>query len=42
MVAWVAQSFLQFVLLSVIMVGHSVQSTASDARAVKTFEDTKS
>jgi uncharacterized membrane protein len=40
-VAWVAQTFLQLVLLSVIMVGQSVQSNASDARAVKTFEDTQ-
>jgi uncharacterized membrane protein len=40
-VAWIAQTFLQLVLLSVIMVGQSVQSTASDARAIKTFEDTQ-
>ena len=31
-VAWIAQTFLQLVLLSVIMVGQSVQSAASDAR----------
>jgi len=41
-VPWFAQTFLQLVLLSVIMVGQSVQSKASDARAVKTFEDTES
>jgi hypothetical protein len=40
-VAWIAQTFLQLVLLSVIMVGQSVQSAASDARATKTFEDTQ-
>jgi uncharacterized membrane protein len=40
-VAWIAQTFLQLVLLSVIMVGQSVQSAASDARAMKTFEDTQ-
>ncbi|MHB1208591.1 MAG: hypothetical protein ACYC1I_02655 [Acidimicrobiales bacterium] len=40
-VAWIAQTFLQLVLLSVIMVGQSVQSVASDARATKTFEDTQ-
>jgi len=40
-VAWIAQTFIQLVLLSVIMVGQSVQSAASDARAVKTFEDTE-
>ena len=39
LVAWVAQTFLQLVLLSVIMVGQDVQSSASDARAAKTFED---
>ena len=40
-VAWVAQTFLQLVLLSIIMVGQSVQSAASDARAVKQFADTE-
>ncbi len=39
LVAWVAQTFIQLVLLAVIMVGQSVQSVASDARAAKTFED---
>jgi hypothetical protein len=41
LVAWVAQTFLQLVLLSVIMVGQNVQQMASDARAAKTFEDTE-
>jgi hypothetical protein len=40
-VAWMAQTFLQLVLLSIIMVGQSVQSAASDARAVKEFADTE-
>lgn len=40
-VAWVAQTFLQLVLLSIIMVGQSVQSTTSDARAAKEFADTE-
>lgn len=40
-VAWVAQTFLQLVLLSIIMVGQSVQSAASDARAAKQFNDTE-
>jgi hypothetical protein len=40
-IAWIAQTFLQLVLLSVIMVGQSVQSLASDARAVDTFNDTQ-
>ncbi len=41
LIAWVAQTFLQLVLLSVIMVGQNVQQAASDARAAKTFEDTE-
>ncbi len=40
-VAWIAQTFLQLVLLSVIMVGQNVQSLASDARAENTFKDTE-
>lgn len=40
-VAWVAQTFLQLVLLSVIMVGQRVQAAASDSRAARTFEDTE-
>ena len=42
LVAWIAQTFLQLVLLSVIMVGQNVQQAASDARAAKTFEDAES
>ena len=38
-VAWIAQTFLQLVLLSIIMVGQSVQAHASDARAEKEFSD---
>ena len=41
LVAWMAQTFIQLVLLAVIMVGQSVQSAASDARSSKTFEDTE-
>ena len=33
MVAWVAQTFLQLVLLPIIIVGQNVQAAASDARA---------
>jgi hypothetical protein len=40
-VAWVAQTFLQLVLLSIILVGQSVQSVASDARAATEFADTE-
>jgi hypothetical protein len=39
-VAWVAQTFIQLVLLSIIMVGQNVQSVASEARSEKTYEDT--
>ncbi len=39
-IAWIAQTFLQLVLLSVIMVGQNVQSVASDARAQHTYDDT--
>jgi hypothetical protein len=40
-IAWIAQTFLQLVLLSIIMVGQSVQSAASDARGAKEFADTE-
>jgi hypothetical protein len=40
-VAWIAQTFLQLVLLSIIMVGQSVQTLASDQRAAKEFTDTE-
>lgn len=41
LVSWVAQTYIQLVLLSVIIVGQNIQSAASDARAAKTFEDTE-
>ncbi|HYM54008.1 MAG TPA: hypothetical protein VES97_01495 [Solirubrobacteraceae bacterium] len=40
-IVWFAQTFLQLVLLSIILVGQRVQSAASDARAAKEFEDTE-
>ncbi len=40
-ISWIAQTFLQLVLLSIIMVGQSVQAAASDARANKEFADTE-
>jgi hypothetical protein len=40
-VAWIAQTFLQLVLLSIILVGQRVQSAASDERAEKEFADTE-
>ena len=38
-IAWIAQTFLQLVLLSVIMVGQNVQSLASDERSERTYHD---
>jgi hypothetical protein len=38
-VTWVAQTFLQLVLLSVIMVGQNVQAATADKRAEATFHD---
>ncbi len=38
-VAWIAQTFLQLVLLSVIMVGQNVQAAAADARSEATYKD---
>ena len=39
LVSWVAQTFLQLVLLSIIMVGQNVQADAADKRAEATFHD---
>jgi hypothetical protein len=39
LVAWIAQTFIQLVLLSIIMVGQNVQSIASDRRAEGTYDD---
>ena len=41
LVQWIAQTFLQLVLLSVIIVGQNVSAEASDARQEKTFEHTE-
>ena len=38
-IAWVAQTFLQLVLLSIIIVGTNVQSSAADKRAEDTYAD---
>jgi hypothetical protein len=40
LIAWIAQTFFQLVLLSVIMVGQQVQGLAADARSVQTEENT--
>ncbi len=39
LIAWVAQTFLQLVLLSVIMVGQKVAAGASDKQALQTYND---
>ena len=39
LVAWIAQTFLQLVLLSIIMVGQKVAAAASDKQAFQTYED---
>lgn len=39
LVAWIAQTFLQLVLLSVIMVGQKVSAQASDKQSLQTYKD---
>ena len=39
MVQWLAQSFIQLVLLPALMVGQNLQNIAADARSAKTFAD---
>ncbi len=38
-VSWIAQTFLQLVLLPIIIVGQNIQAAASDRRAIATYED---
>jgi hypothetical protein len=38
-VAWIAQTFLQLVLLPIIIVGQNIQAVAADARSNATYED---
>jgi hypothetical protein len=38
-VAWIAQTFLQLVLLPIIIVGQNVQSAAADKRSEQTYSD---
>jgi hypothetical protein len=38
-VSWIAQTFLQLVLLPIIIVGQNVQAAAADARAQATYDD---
>lgn len=39
LISWIAQTFLQLVLLSIIMVGQKVAAAASDKQAQQTYED---
>ena len=39
LVAWIAQTFLQLILLPIIIVGQNIQAAASDGRAQATFDD---
>lgn len=38
-VAWITQTFLQLVLLPIIIVGQNIQAAAAEKRAVLTYED---
>ena len=38
-VSWVAQTFLQLVLLPIIIVGQNLQAVETDKRAIATYED---
>ena len=38
-VAWIAQTFLQLVLLPIIIVGQNIQAAAAEKRAILTYED---
>jgi hypothetical protein len=41
LVTWISQTFLQLVLLSVIMVGQEIGQKKSDRRSEKTYRDTE-
>jgi hypothetical protein len=38
-IGWVAQTFLQLVLLPIIIVGQNIQAKAADERAIATYND---
>jgi hypothetical protein len=38
-IQWIAQTFLQLVLLSIIIVGQNIQSAAADKRSEATYQD---
>lgn len=39
LIAWIAQTFLQLVLLSIIIVGQNIAAASSDERSEDTFKD---
>ena len=39
LIAWIAQTFLQLVLLSIIIVGQNIAAAASDERSENTYKD---
>jgi hypothetical protein len=39
LIAWIAQTFLQLVLLPIIIVGQNIQAKVSDRRAEETYKD---
>lgn len=39
LIAWIAQTFIQLVLLSIIMVGQNIAGEATDKRAIATYND---
>jgi hypothetical protein len=39
LISWIAQTFLQLVLLSIIMVGQKVEGAVADTRAADTYKD---
>ena len=39
MISWIAQTFLQLVLLPIIIVGQNVQAAAADGRSQATYDD---
>jgi hypothetical protein len=38
-IAWIAQTFLQLVLLSIIIVGQNIAAASSDKRSENTYKD---
>jgi len=42
LISWIAQTFLQLVLLPIIIVGQNIQGAASDKRAAETYKDAES